>query len=376
MYCQKCETHTDGKYCPNCGAPAQEEKAEATLNGQPFNSAPLKQSKKQKKKLPTWGKIGIVLLVFMLLVWAISESISDAVFAAGLIGTIIYLVSLIVSTIKKRSIKTNLLCLAVSFALIIIGAAAPTDTYKKLDKYDWGNSLEIILKEIGVEKINKISIDEKDESLYKGYDAMPIIQTEKGSLDVWVSYRESDQKWEVLSVRDKEDYKKIYYLDDAEEDIKSGSLANDIYSYQTGEIIHKANPEAKAKREKELQEFQLEQQEEHKESQDKKLKEAQSLPQLIINAYNNNAVKAKEEYVGKTHTIAGTVVSINDGVLPATTDVEINCNGVSVICTFKGTEREKIIEKSKGDEIVVTGRCDGIAILRDLTFNSCVLDEI
>ncbi len=34
MYCQKCGTHTDGKFCPNCGAPTQEEKAETTLNGQ------------------------------------------------------------------------------------------------------------------------------------------------------------------------------------------------------------------------------------------------------------------------------------------------------------------------------------------------------
>lgn len=367
MYCQKCGTHTDGKFCPNCGAPTQEEKSEATLNGQPLNAAPPEPPKKQKKKIPTWGKISIVLLVFMLLAWAVSEELSDAVFATGLIGTIIYIILLIVSAIKKRSVKPSALCLVISFALIITVVSFPTDEYKKLDKYEWGNAAEIVLKEIGVKEIKGVYDDKTLSS------AFPKITTEKGDLSLYLS-RDSEGKWGTVYVKDTKDREKIYY--DTLKYDHDGKLVENIYSYETGEIIEKADPEAKEKYEKRQQEIQAEQQERFEENQDKKLKEAQSLPQIIMNAYDKNAVKAKEEYVGKTHTIAGTIVSINDGVLPATTDVEINCNGVSVICTFKGTEREKITEKSKGDEIVVTGRCDGIAILRDLTFNSCVLDEI
>ena len=367
MYCQKCGTYTDGKFCPNCGAPTQEEKAETTLNGQSANLTPPAPQKKQKKKLPAWGKIGIVLLAFMLLVWAISENISDAVFATGLIGTTIYMISLIVSAIKKRSIKINLLCLIVSFALIIIGVAVPTDEFKKLDKYEWGSTAEDVLKEIGVKEIKDIYEDDKSSVVF------PRITTEKTELSLFLS-KDSDGKWEVVHVKDNEDRKKVYY--DTLKHDNEGKLVKDIYSYETGEVIERADPKAKEKQEKEQQGYQSELDEKIKENSTKKLKDAQSLPQTIISAYDKNAVKAREEYEGNMYTIAGTVVSVNDGVLPATTDVEIDCNGVSVICTFKGTEREKIVSKNKGDDIVVTGRCDGIALLRDLSFNSCIIDEI
>ena len=58
MYCQKCGTHTDGKFCPNCGA-LPRRKAETTLNGQSVSTATQESVKKPKKKIPTWGKIAI-----------------------------------------------------------------------------------------------------------------------------------------------------------------------------------------------------------------------------------------------------------------------------------------------------------------------------
>lgn len=391
MYCQKCGTHTDGKFCPNCGAPTQEEKAETTLNGQPVDLTPPTPQKKRKKKLPAWGIIAIIVAIICLFLFVVFQDISMALGMSSAIGFLVFVVTLIISMIKKRGAKPYAICLAACLVLFIVGISTNSESepgeaiqaqaeesrdpefnlrsYKKLEKYGWGGVADAELKKIGVEKIKDVEI--KDESKY---DVEVVLETEKNKLIMRISHSGGDE-WEVSSIRDNIDYK-IYYDSRLENDIKNGTLINNIYSYKTGEIIHKANPEAKAKREKELQEFQLKQQEEHKENQEKKLKEAQSLPQLIINAYDKNAVKAKEEYVGNTYTIAGTIVSVNDGVLPATTDVEINCNGVSVICTFKGTEREKIVNKNKGDDIVVTGRCDGIALLRDLSFNACILDEI
>lgn len=391
MYCQKCGTHTDGKFCPNCGAPTQEEKTETTLNGQSVNLTPPAPQKKQKKKLPVWGITSIIVAIICLFLFIAFQDISMALGMSGAIGFLVFVVTLVISAIKKRGVKPYAICLAACLVLFIVGIsinseAEPSEvkqaqaeeshdpefnvrSYKKLEKFEWGGVADAELKKIGVEKIKNVEI--KDES---NYDVEVVLETEKNKLIMRIAHSDGDE-WKVSSIRDNIDYK-IYYDSVLENDIKNGTLINNIYSYKTGEIIHKANPEEKAKREKEQQAYQLEQQEERKKNQEKKLKEAQSLPQLIINAYDKNAVKAREEYEGNMYTIAGTVVSVNDGVLPATTNVEINCNGVSVICTFKGTEREKIVSKNKGDDIVVTGRCDGIALLRDLSFNSCIIDEI
>lgn len=73
MYCQKCGTHTDGKFCPNCGAPTQEEKAETTLNGQSVSTATQESVKKPKKKIPTWGKIAIAMVAVWILLFAIFQ---------------------------------------------------------------------------------------------------------------------------------------------------------------------------------------------------------------------------------------------------------------------------------------------------------------
>lgn len=126
MYCQKCGTHTDGKFCPNCGAPTQEEKAEATLNGQPLNATPPEPPKKQKKRIPTWGIIAIVMAVICLLLFAISQELSMSLGVTAVIGGIVYIIMLIISAIKKRGIKPYAICLAACFVLFAIGIATPS----------------------------------------------------------------------------------------------------------------------------------------------------------------------------------------------------------------------------------------------------------
>lgn len=396
MYCPNCKKSTDGKFCPVCGMPTQSENTEAKLNGQPLNHD-LPISPKKKKKIPAWGKIAIIFFVIWLLLFAVLEEIGIALFVTSVFAMAVYAVSLIVSAIKKSSVKPYAICLATCFIMAIIGIICLPDnttsssddnlqnaelhkvefnekSYNRLDEYEWGSVVETVLKNIGVEKIKKISI--KEESVLQKYDETAIIKTEKAELEVWVSRSGSDDKWEVVAVRDKAEYKKLYYSVSHLTHDKNGNLIDDIYSYITGEIVEKADPEAKEKYELHLDRENAEREKEQSKLRAEKLKQAQDLPKTIISAYAKNAVKADEEYVGQTCTIAGTIESINNGVIPTTIDVEINCKGVSVICTFTEWESKEIVEMSKGDSVVITGRFDGRAVLYDLTFNSCVLDKI
>lgn len=308
MYCQKCGTHTDGKFCPNCGAPTQEEKVEATLNGNPVSDVPPEQPKKSKKKLPAWGKIGIVLLAFMLLVWAISENISDAVFATGLIGTTIYMISLIVLAIKKRSIKINLLCLIVSFALIIIGVAVPTDEFKKLDKYEWGSTAEDVLKEIGVKEIKDVYEDDKSSVVF------PRITTEKTELSIFLS-KDGDGKWGVVHIKDNKDRKKVYY--DTLKHDNEGKLVEDIYSYETGEVIERADPKAKENQEKKNQEIESQQE---KQSEDSKKTFKDNCKKI---AYKE-LTRYPEKYNGQSVKFTGEVIQVMEGLWGGSHALRVN----------------------------------------------------
>lgn len=127
MYCQKCGTHTDGKFCPNCGAPTQEEKAETTLNGQSVSTATQESVKKPKKKIPTWGKIAIAMVVVWILLFAIFQEFGMSLIVASLIGFIVYLINLIVSAIKKRNVKSMGIALAVCVVLFIVGGISTGD---------------------------------------------------------------------------------------------------------------------------------------------------------------------------------------------------------------------------------------------------------
>lgn len=127
MYCQKCGTHTDGKFCPNCGAPAQEEKAETTLNGQSVSYAPQDPAQKPKKKIPAWGKIAIAVAVVWILLFAIFQEFGMSLIVASLIGFIIYLINLIISAIKKRNVKSMGIALAVCVVLFIVGGISTGD---------------------------------------------------------------------------------------------------------------------------------------------------------------------------------------------------------------------------------------------------------
>ncbi len=129
MYCQKCKTHTNGKFCPNCGAPTQEEKAEATLNGQPLNATSPEPPKKQKKRIPTWGIIAIVMAVICLFLFAISQELNMALGVTAVIGGIVYIIMIIVSAIKKRGVKPYAICFAACFVLFAIGIAVPSQGF-------------------------------------------------------------------------------------------------------------------------------------------------------------------------------------------------------------------------------------------------------
>lgn len=167
MYCQKCGTHTDGKLCPNCGAPAQDETAETILNGHPVSVAQQEPIQKPKKKIPAWGIIAIILSLLMLIMWAISGELAVAMFMIGMFGTVIYAVFTAVSAIKKKTPKIPLIaliaCMLISLSGIFIGVSRDAQPVAKTTE-----PVTQLATENAEEELIKENIDKNISGTHKG----------------------------------------------------------------------------------------------------------------------------------------------------------------------------------------------------------------
>lgn len=124
MYCKNCGKSVDGKFCPDCGAPTQEKQIETAPDTQPFNVMTPETPKKQKKKLPSWGVIAIVLAVFVLLMSVAFQDIGMALGMTAMVGFFVYIVGLIISAIKKKSVKPFAIGIAACAVLFIVGMSS------------------------------------------------------------------------------------------------------------------------------------------------------------------------------------------------------------------------------------------------------------
>lgn len=86
----------------------------------------------------------------------------------------------------------------------------------------------------------------------------------------------------------------------------------------------------------------------------------------LLAAYDENAVKADQDYKDKTLEVTGIVKSIDKDVLDDVF-VTINDGGeysfISVQCYFEDeNEIAKTAELKAGDEVTIVGRCDGSVV--------------
>ena len=92
----------------------------------------------------------------------------------------------------------------------------------------------------------------------------------------------------------------------------------------------------------------------------------------LFNEYKNNEISADQKYKGKKLKITGQISNIGQDILD-TPYLKIDTNGISGIrLECKKSDKDKLANLSKGQNITVVGRCDGYSIC-DVYLKDCVI---
>lgn len=170
-----------------------------------------------------------------------SKNLLPFVFIFGMAIVFISVILIIIAYIRKKQKKKFVMALVIGVAIFLYAGFSSTDTdidSYNFDKYEYGPSLKIILKDIGVSKISDIK-DETSDNFE--YTKSLLVKTDTKSLSVLMSSSTIDD-WKVLSIHNKDNYEILYYDNSAYD--KDGKLTYNIYSYDTDEIKEKADEEA------------------------------------------------------------------------------------------------------------------------------------
>lgn len=85
----------------------------------------------------------------------------------------------------------------------------------------------------------------------------------------------------------------------------------------------------------------------------------------LLVAYDENGVKADEDYKGKLLEVTGIIRNIDKDFLDetyVTLDTGADFELISVQCYFKGDSAKKLSELKKGEEVTIIGTCDGSVV--------------
>lgn len=101
-------------------------------------------------------------------------------------------------------------------------------------------------------------------------------------------------------------------------------------------------------------------------------------PKRLHEAYKSNSIGADAKYKGAVIEIEGYIDSINqetifgDRIYINITSTKDSWDFDTVMCFLKASERDKVIDMSKGDRIVITGTGDGKAFT-SISMNDCTI---
>lgn len=229
-------------------------------------------------------------------------------------------------------------------------------TVTELEEYLFWETINPTLEAIGINKISEAVGKQIGEDLWN-------IDVCANGKNVVISLSGNDDTgWNLRHVKDRSN-SNFYYLNDSDKFTSNGLLKENIYSFETGEVIEAVDKNAIEAYYAEL-EFQREQ--EKKEREQKIRDDASALFHEIRAAYKNNELSADDTYKGNRYTIVGEFDGANeDGIFPSLLN-EINItvkimdgNTVCyVFCSFDKEEwRDRLAELNKGDEMIIEGEC-------------------
>ncbi|GEM_PF-1803138 len=140
-------------------------------NSLPSNSKPPKETS-PKRKIPRWGVFAIILFLIFL-IFLPGSKVGAALGLSAVIGMVFFLVSLIVSAIKKKNKRADLIGLVTCFIVAIIAANA-VPNYNKVSTASEVSSSTVSLTSAGQENYNKIKAKVESEAEASSDDG-PII---------------------------------------------------------------------------------------------------------------------------------------------------------------------------------------------------------
>lgn len=261
---------------------------------------------------------------------------------AFVICTVLLLVALIRKKPKKKILVAMGACIVCFFAAIFM-TAMEGDGFNRLNRYDWGNTAASILHDIGVEKVQNVSVQDNDDHTII-YDVT--IETECGKVSLYPS-KSSDGTWEILWISNIDIHDFLsrgadFYVCDSLKYDKNGALVKDIYDYQTGELLEAKNEEAallEAKRRQELLDSVMERANKNEISGNSSTDVTSEAEQVLMQitediakqiAQNPSTVKFKTLYwgfarSGRTYTVQGTFECSNLFGVKEEHDLQVWC---------------------------------------------------
>lgn len=231
--------------------------------------------------------------------------------------------------------------------------------YGKLDKYEWGEAAKQILEEIGVKKVKKVEVrDNEDHSII--YDVF--ITTEAREIQLMPT--ENIDGWEILWVSngandDDVPYGASYYMCDSLKFDDAGVLVEDLYSYETGELIAAKDTEAAA-----LEDARRQKVADAVLDASTRPTEPEVTFEEIYVAYKENELRADDLYKGNRYIITAEVNNMEtDGLLNmtggATLAMEkvVGNTRVFFYASFEKEQEEALKTINVGDTITFEGDC-------------------
>lgn len=229
-------------------------------------------------------------------------------------------------------------------------------TVTELEEYLFWKTINPTLESIGINKISEAAGKQIGEDLWN-------IDICANGKNVVISLSGNDDiGWNLRNVKDRSN-SNFYYLNDSDKFTSNGLLKENIYSFETGEVVEAVDENAIKAHYAELE---LQREQENQAREQKVRDDASALFHEIRAAYKNNELSADDTYKGNRYTIVGEFDGANeDGIFPSLLD-EINItvkimdgNTVCyVFCSFDKEEwRDRLAELNKGDEMIIEGEC-------------------
>lgn len=239
---------------------------------------------------------------------------------------------------------------------------------EEVDEYPWGKAFKESLDTIGVEQVENI----KTEVIAYGRTSFKITTNTK---NIWCMVEsDSSENWKVVWIKDYDNNHNYYYMNEDDKYVSDNLLKYDIYSYETNELVEKADTVAVENYFTDLEKDK----EDWKEEQIREQTEAVEGQFLeIYNAFEENELVANDTYKGNRYTMFGTIETITEEGLAnqvfneigVTITLKANGDEYLLFCKFEESERDKLKRYVPGDAIKFNGVC-----VKWGSWNDCVIE--